>query len=148
MLTHWGQVTHICVSKVRYLWFRYYRDQCWNIVNWTLGNKLQWNLNRNLYIFIQRNVFEIIVRKLVAILSRPWCVRFDYIHRGATWAAVEWRCHVGHIEYDKNGKILIGRHIYDITWSQWKAGIGCEYIQTEHCIFNLTLWGNHWMVLA
>ena len=36
----------------------HYLNQRWNIVNWTLRNKLQWNLNRNLYIFIQENTFE------------------------------------------------------------------------------------------
>ena len=36
----------------------HYLNQCWNIVNWTLGNKLQWNLNQNPNIFIQENAFE------------------------------------------------------------------------------------------
>ena len=46
-------------------WFRYwlvswptsshYLNQCCNIVNWNLGNKLQWNPNHNSYIFIQGN---------------------------------------------------------------------------------------------
>ena len=36
----------------------HYLNQCWNIVNWTLRNKLQWNLKRNSYIFIQENAFE------------------------------------------------------------------------------------------
>ena len=44
-----------------------YPNQCWNIVNWTLGNKLQWNFNRNLYIFIQENAFENVVWKMAAI---------------------------------------------------------------------------------
>ena len=52
----------------------HYLNQCWNIVNWTLRNKLQWNLNRNKYIFIQQNAFENVVWKLLAILSRPQCV--------------------------------------------------------------------------
>ena len=26
----------------------HYLNQCWNIVNWTLGNKFRWNLYRNL----------------------------------------------------------------------------------------------------
>ena len=30
-----------------------YLDQCWNIVNWTLRNKIQWSINHNSYIFIQ-----------------------------------------------------------------------------------------------
>ena len=33
----------------------HYLNQYWNIVNWTLENKLQWNLNKNSYIFIQEN---------------------------------------------------------------------------------------------
>ena len=32
--THWGQVMHICISKLSH--------QCWNTVNWILRNKLQW----------------------------------------------------------------------------------------------------------
>ena len=49
--------------------------QCWNIFNWTLGNKLQWNLNQNSYIFIQENALENVVWKMVAILPRPQCVK-------------------------------------------------------------------------
>ena len=52
-------------------------NQCWKIVNWTLGKKLQWNRNRNLYIFIQENAFENVVWKMVAILSWPQCVKPD-----------------------------------------------------------------------
>ena len=52
----------------------HYLKQCWNIVNWTLGKKLQWTLNQNLYIFIWENAFENVVRKFVAILSPPQCV--------------------------------------------------------------------------
>ena len=48
-----------------------YLNQCWNIVNWTLGNKLQWNRNRNGYIFIQENAFENAVCEMVYILFRP-----------------------------------------------------------------------------
>ena len=50
-------------------------NQCWDIVNWTLRNKLQWNLKRNAYIFIQENAFENVVWKMVAILSGPQCVK-------------------------------------------------------------------------
>ena len=78
-LTHWGGVTHICVVELGHHWFRWwlvacsasshYLNQCWNIVNWTLGNKLQWNLNQNLHNFIQENVFENVVWEMSAILS-------------------------------------------------------------------------------
>ena len=44
-------------------------NQCWFIVNWTLGNNCQWNLNQN-NIFIQENAFENVC-KMVATLSRP-----------------------------------------------------------------------------
>ena len=68
-LSHWGRVTHICISKLTIIvsdnglspnqrqaiiWAN---DGC-NIVHWALGNELQWNLNRNLHIFIQENLFE------------------------------------------------------------------------------------------
>ena len=53
-------------------WFR----QCWNIVNWTLRNKLQWNLNQNSNIFIQENTLESVVCETAAILSRPQCVNW------------------------------------------------------------------------
>ena len=50
-------------------------NQCSNIVNWTLRNKLQWNLNRNSNIFIHENTFENVVWKMAAILSLPQCVK-------------------------------------------------------------------------
>ena len=53
----------------------HYLNQCWNIVNWTLRNKLQWNFNRNYNISIQENAFDNVVRKLAAILSRPQWVK-------------------------------------------------------------------------
>ena len=53
----------------------HYLIQCWNIVNWTVRNKLQWNFHRNSNIFIQENAFENLVRNMAAILSRPRCVK-------------------------------------------------------------------------
>ena len=29
-------------------------NQCWNIINWTPGNKLQWNLNQNCYVLFKK----------------------------------------------------------------------------------------------
>ena len=83
-LTHWGQVTHICVSRLDHHWFRWwlgawsvpshYLNQWWKIINSNLRNKLQWNLKQNSYIFIQENVFENGICEMVAILSWPQCV--------------------------------------------------------------------------
>ena len=47
----------------------HYLNQCWNIVNWALGNKFQWNLNRNVYIFIQEMHLKILSGKW-----RPFCL--------------------------------------------------------------------------
>ena len=75
---------HIYVTSLEHHWFwwwllawpvpSHYLNQCWNIVNWTLGNNLQWNLNQNLFIFIQKNAFEYVIWKTAAILSLPQCV--------------------------------------------------------------------------
>ena len=77
-LTHWGRVTHICVCKLTIIgsdnglspeWHQAIMNQCWNIVKWTLRNKLQWNFKRNWYIFLQENVFEKSSRNW-----RPFCL--------------------------------------------------------------------------
>ena len=53
----------------------HYLDQCWNIVNLTLRNKLQWNFKQNSYIFIQENAFENVVRNVLVNLSLSQCVK-------------------------------------------------------------------------
>ena len=90
-LTHWGRVTHICVSKPTIIGSdnglspgrssSHYPDQCRNIVNLTLRNKLQWNFNRYSSIFIQENPLENVVWKMAAILCRPQCVNV----MGTSW---------------------------------------------------------------
>ena len=77
-------------QQINHHWFRkwlvawpvpsHYLNQCWNIVNWTLGNKIKWNLNRDLNIFIQENAFENGVWKMAAVLSRPQCVKRRQLH--------------------------------------------------------------------
>ena len=88
-LTLWGLVTHICISKLTFIGSdkgllpgappSYYLNLYWNIVNWTLGNKLQWTLNRNLYIFIQENAFENDVWKWL-----PFCLSLNVLIVGGT----------------------------------------------------------------
>ena len=48
----------------------HYLNQCWNIANWTLWNKLQWNFDWYSCFFIRRNAFENVVCEMAAILSR------------------------------------------------------------------------------
>ena len=63
----------------------HYVNQCWNMVNGTLRNKLQWNINRNSCIFIQENSLENVVCEMVSILSRPQCVNaYSLIAIGVT----------------------------------------------------------------
>ena len=52
----------------------HYLNQCQNIVNLTIRNKIQWNVKRYSYIFIQENPFQNVVWKMAAISSRPQCV--------------------------------------------------------------------------
>ena len=85
-LTHWGRVTHICFSKLAIIgsdnglspgrrqaiiW-----TNAGNIVNWSLGNKLQWNLPVG--IFIRKSAFENVVCEMMAILSWPHWVNLNY----------------------------------------------------------------------
>ena len=76
VLTHWGRVTHIFVGNLTIIGSDngLALNQCWNIVNWTLRNKLQWNSNWNCIIFIQENALENVVWEMASILSRPQCV--------------------------------------------------------------------------
>ena len=69
-------------------WFRWwlvawsapshYLKQWWNVVNWTLRNKLHWNFIPNSNIFIQQNALENVVCEMASILSRPQCVKMHY----------------------------------------------------------------------
>ena len=50
-LTHWGRVMHICVGDLSIIASdngyspSHYLNQCWNIVNWNLRNKIQCNFD-------------------------------------------------------------------------------------------------------
>ena len=85
--THWGRVTHICVSKLTIIGSdnglsppSHYRNQCWNIVSSNLRNGLQWNPRRNSFIFILENAFENVVCDMASVWSRPqWGKRPEVI---------------------------------------------------------------------
>ena len=47
-----------------------YLNQCCDVVNWTLGNKLQRNFNREIYIFSFKKKWYVIW-KMAAVLPRP-----------------------------------------------------------------------------
>ena len=83
--------------------------QCWNIVNWTLRNKLQWNFNRNSYIFIQENVSVKVIWKMAAILFRPQCVN---------------TCNISH-------RI----RPYAMIYFSIKATLQYKFVETEWCMY-------------
>ena len=56
-----------------------YINQCWDIVNWTLRNKLQWKLNRNFYISIQDVIGTLLLRPVSAgMVLINWEADFTY----------------------------------------------------------------------
>ena len=57
----------------------HYQNQCWDIIDKTLRNKLQWIFSRNSNIFIQENAFESVVCEKAAILSRPQWVKLQWV---------------------------------------------------------------------
>ena len=101
-LTHWGRVTHKCVTKVSHHWLKkglvaysapsHYLNQCWFIVNWCFRNIIQWNFSLQNKIFIQGNAFENVVCETMDILSPPQCINpssteTDYFRR---WLLMPW----------------------------------------------------------
>ena len=121
-LTHWGRVTHICVSKLRHLWFRWWLvafsapshnpNQCWYIVNWTLVSKRQWKINDNSNIFIQENAFENVICEMAAILSRPQCVNFEAVLKVRTVCHAPETC--GNWQCLVNGCVCYAHQSYEI----------------------------------
>ena len=62
-LTHWGRVTP-----------SHYLNQCWNIVNWTLRNKLHWNSSRKYNIIIKNMRLKVSSAKW-----RPCCLGLNVL---------------------------------------------------------------------
>ena len=84
MLTHWGRMMHICISKLTIIGSNdlacgflpsHYLNQCCNIFNSNGRNNLWCYLQKNSYIFIQENAFENVVCKVAAILFQLQCVK-------------------------------------------------------------------------
>ena len=110
-LTHWGRVTHLCVSKLTSIasdnGLSPGRRQAiiWNNAGILLighfRNKLQWNFNRNSNIFIQENAFESVVCETAAILSRP-----QWVNEVSLWGVSRedwwenWPCYNGIVLYE------------------------------------------------
>ena len=56
----------------------HYPNQCWRLLNWTLGNIIQWNLNQKTIIHIEENGFEDVICKMLAIFSKcEWVIAYS-----------------------------------------------------------------------
>ena len=68
----------------------HYLNQCWDLVNRSLRNKLQWNLNRNSYILIQENSYENVVwtYTMAVIISRPQSINQQHFVSGVNWLVI------------------------------------------------------------
>ena len=75
-----------CLAPIHYL------NQCWHIVNWTLGDKLKWIFNQNSNILIQANAFENVICKMASSLSQPQCVNWISY---ANWEIISSHWHHG-----------------------------------------------------
>ena len=96
---------YICISNWLVVWSvpSCYLNQCYNIANWTLRNKLQWHFDRNSSIFVQENAFEGIVCEMAAILFRPQCVDNNS----------QWKPKLLQWHKDNQSRLW--------PWKQWKA---------------------------
>ena len=93
-LTHWGRVTHICVSKLTIIGSdNGLSPGLLQAIIWTNAEilfigpleKLQWNLNQNSYVFIQENVIERVDCEMAAILSGPQWVKLCASFQSHRW---------------------------------------------------------------
>ena len=101
---------HLHISKLGHHWFRswlvtwpaqsHYLNQCWIIVNWTLGNIFQWHLNQNSDSFIQGNAL-----KMLSAIWEPFCLvlnvltHWDFVTHcelSHHWF-IKWRCVFTHV---------------------------------------------------
>ena len=69
LLTHWGRVTHICVSKLTWPAPSHYLNQWWIIVNWTLGTNFS-----EILIEILIFSFKKMRLKVSSAKRRPFCL--------------------------------------------------------------------------
>ena len=90
ILTHWGQVTHICVGKLTIIGSSNSLSPgqrqaiIWTNAAMLLTGPLETNLSEvsigSSNIFIQTNAFENVVREMASIFTRPQCVNLSQLN--------------------------------------------------------------------
>ena len=120
------------------------RGQWWNIVNWTIRNKISEILKYNSYIFIQQKVLAKIVCNLATILSWPQCVDpIGELHQSHNASVtyptmhhfVTEKCTYVHISVTK--WCIVG-YLSDALWDLWDGSITPAIVTTgayrhPHC---------------
>ena len=102
----------------------HYRNQCWNIVNCTLGNTRQWTLSRNVYNFIQ-NAKENIIKEVIAIFNVLMIDPCEYTTMHNFLAEMCARVLIAVIRW-----CIVG-HLLNALWDLWDRSI-------------MYLWWPHW----
>ena len=95
--THWGQVTHICVSQLGHQWFIWcliaspapchYMNQCWFNVSWTTGNNFQWISNQ-----IQQFPFKKMRLKMSSGKCWSFCLNLNVLTIRTALAGLALNC--------------------------------------------------------
>ena len=87
ILTHWGQVTHKCISKLGHHWLRlclvtcsapsHWLSQCMIVAVWSHDNQDEKNFNKKGFTF-QKKYMENIICEVVVIFSQLQYVQSFY----------------------------------------------------------------------
>ena len=78
-LTHCGQVTHICISKLDH-----YLEQCWFNANRNIRNNFEWDSNLNSTILHWKKIHL----KMSSGKWRPFCLGLNVLTPFQIWATV------------------------------------------------------------
>ena len=132
--SHWPYMGHVS-SMVIIMWPapHHHQNQCCNIVNSSIRNKLQWNCKRNPYISFQENTFENTICEMAVVLPRPQCSNQNRING---WFGTEAFADIRLGSFCTYARINVcmrlanGRRRYNVTSSL----IGWARTQNYHCL--------------
>ena len=121
----------------------HYLNQCWNIVNWNLKNKLHWNCNRNSNIFVQENPLEDVVCEMASILSRPQCVKNQYLSLvDMGCLSTDFTQHVTHWTGCQINHCVPPYSTFIYLYCVWMLVVHESHAMAckMHCVFTLLIW--------
>ena len=112
VLTLWGWVTHICISKITIIGSdndlspgRHYLNQCWNIVNWTPRTNF-----KEILVRIHTFLFEKIHLKMSSGKWWPFCLGLNVLTLWPSWSAcLEYYRKISNIRRTKSQNLNASR---------------------------------------